>query len=216
MRKHTLLFSVALSLLVSGAVARAEKTKFFLDAGGGKNLVSFLSDAPVEQFVGRTAQTVGTLEIDLANVETATGEATVDMTTLDTGIEGRNRHMQSEDFLDTARFPKATLTIKKVKTSGDRALAPNKPVAVDVAGDLTIKGATRPVAFKATLRYLKGDKWSAQMLGPGDIVSVSASFPIKMSDWGVKVPRMLLLKVADEVTINIKVNARTQLMQATK
>ena len=52
------------------------------------------------------------------------------MTTLDTGIEGRNKHMQSPDFLDTAKFPKATLKLKQVKTSGDKALAPNKALIV--------------------------------------------------------------------------------------
>src|SRR5262249_16093746 len=143
MRKHLLFVSAVIFLLASGPPAPPQKTKFYLDAGGGKNLVSFVSDDPIEQFVGRTAQTTGTLEIDLANVETATGEATVDMTTLDTGIDGRNRHMQSTDFLDTAQFPKATLAIKKIKTAGDKGLAHGKPVVVDVTGDLTIKGATR-------------------------------------------------------------------------
>jgi hypothetical protein len=61
---------------------------------------------------------------------------------------------------------------------------------------------------------LKGDKWSAQMIGPGDILSVGTSFPIKMTDFGIQVPKLLVLKVAAEVQINVRVNARTQPMPA--
>ena len=187
------------------------KTHFILDGGGGKDLVSFISDAPVEQFVGRTSAVSGSVDVDLADVTTGIVDLTVDLSTLSTGIDGRDKHMKSPEYLDTAKFPKATFKSKKVTVlEGDKALLPNKITTVEIAGDLTIRGITRPLTTKAFVRYIKGDGWSAKMLGPGDIVAISATFPIKMTDFGMKVPQYIILKVANEVQINIKVNARTK------
>ena len=194
-------------------LAAPTKTHFVLDGGGGKDLVSFLSDAPVEQFVGRTAAVSGAVDVDLADVTTGSVEFTVDLSTLSTGIDGRDKHMKSAEYLNTDKFPKAAFKSKSVKlVEGDKALAPNKVTTVEIAGDLTIRGVTRPLSTKAFVRYIKGDAWSAKMLGPGDILSVSAQFPIKMTDFGMKVPQYIVLKVANEVQINVKVNARTQRM----
>ena len=199
---------VALTFLAGG-----NKTHFMLDGGGGKDLVSFISDAPVEQFVGRTSAVSGAIDVDLADVTTGSVEFAVDLSTLSTGIDGRDKHMKTAEFLSTDKFPKATFKSKSVKViEGPKALAPNQVTAVEIAGDLTIRGITKPLTTKAFVRYIKGDGWSAKMLGPGDILAVSAQFPIKMTDFGMKVPQYIVLKVANEVQINVKVNARTQKM----
>ena len=185
-------------------------THFVLDGNAGKDLVSFVSDAPVEQFVGRTSNVSGTVDVDLADVTTAKVDFTVDLSTLSTGIDGRDKHMKSAEYLNTEKFPKATFKSTRIKVlEGDKALAPGKVTTVELSGDLTIRGVTHPLTTKAFVRFLKGDAWSQKMLGPGDILSVSAQFPIKMTDYGMKVPQYIVLKVANEVQINVKVNART-------
>jgi polyisoprenoid-binding protein YceI len=200
-------------LLALAFLTPPTKTHFLLDGGGGKDLVSFISDAPVEQFVGRTSAVTGAIDIDLADVTTGSVDFTVDLSTLSTGIDGRDKHMKSAEYLSTDKFPKATFKSKSVKlVEGGKTLAPNQVIAVEIAGDLTIRGITKPLTTKALVRYIKGDGWSAKMLGPGDILSVSAQFPIKMTDFGMKVPQYIVLKVANEVQINVKVNARTQKM----
>jgi polyisoprenoid-binding protein YceI len=209
---QTLVAIAALSL--AAGAARADKTHFLIDGGGGKDYVSFTSDAPIEQFVGRTAAVSGSIDVDLANVETGSVELTVELDKLDTGIEGRNKHMKSPEYLDTARLPRAVFKSKRVKALGDKVVAPQRPVQIEVSGELTLHGVTRPLTIKATLHHLKGDQWSSRMIGPGDILGVSTAFPLKMSDYGIKVPKMLLLKVADEVQIAVKVNARTQPLAA--
>jgi polyisoprenoid-binding protein YceI len=185
-------------------------THFVLDGNAGKDLVSFVSDAPVEQFVGRTSNVSGSVDIDLADVTTGKVDFTVDLSTLSTGIDGRDKHMKSAEYLNTDKFPKATFKSTKINLlEGDKALGPNKVAIVELTGDLTIRGVTRPLTTKAFVRYLKGDAWSQKMLGPGDILSVSAHFPIKITDFGMKVPQYIILKVNNEVQINVKVNART-------
>ncbi len=50
-------------------------------------------------------------------------------------------HLKAPDFFDTAKFPEAILKIKSSKKTAK---------GLDVMGDLTIKGITKPITFTAT------------------------------------------------------------------
>jgi polyisoprenoid-binding protein YceI len=52
-------------------------------------------------------------------------------------------HLKSEDFFSSSKFPKSTLVITKVTSSGKNNYL--------VKGNLTIKGITHPVEFPATV-----------------------------------------------------------------
>src|SRR3546814_10707094 len=64
------------------------------------------------------------------------------MTSIDTGFEMFDGHIQGADFLVTAKFPTATFKSTKVIFEGD------KPVSIE--GNLTIKGITKPVPLTVT------------------------------------------------------------------
>jgi polyisoprenoid-binding protein YceI len=51
-------------------------------------------------------------------------------------------HLKSDDFFDVAKHPTSTITIK--------SSTQNKDGSYQVKGDLTLKGETHPVEFKAT------------------------------------------------------------------
>jgi polyisoprenoid-binding protein YceI len=57
-------------------------------------------------------------------------------------------HLNSPDFFDTEKHPEATLKVTSFKKQGANAY--------DLTGDLTIKGTTKPVSFKATTASVKG------------------------------------------------------------
>lgn len=57
-------------------------------------------------------------------------------------------HLKSPDFFDVEKHPEATLKVTSFKKQG--------PNAYDLTGDLTIKGTTKPVTFKATAASEKG------------------------------------------------------------
>jgi polyisoprenoid-binding protein YceI len=63
-------------------------------------------------------------------------EGTVDATSITTFDETRDGHLQSPDFFDTQRYPELRFASTEVSVDGDE---------VRVLGDLTIKGATKPV-----------------------------------------------------------------------
>jgi len=86
-------------------------------------------------------KTTGTVVLD-AQAKTGAVDIVIDTTTVNTGSVDFNGHIQGEDFLDTAKFPKATFKSTKVVFEGD------KPASI--AGQLTIKGVTKAVTLTVT------------------------------------------------------------------
>jgi polyisoprenoid-binding protein YceI len=73
---------------------------------------------PVDVTLGKWTVTKATF--DPANLEGGTAEIEVDLTALSSGIPDRDAHLQSPDFLDTAKFAKATAKVDNVKKSGEK------------------------------------------------------------------------------------------------
>jgi len=76
--------------------------------------------------------TGGTFVIDMTSIKDADGSAK---------LEG---HLKADDFFGSTKFPTSTFVITKVTGKG---------AAVNVAGNLTIKGITKPLSFPATLAF---------------------------------------------------------------
>ena len=69
-------------------------------------------------------------------------EVTLDISSISTGVENFNKHLQSADFFDAAKFPTAKFVGDKFSFDGDKV--------TEVAGTLTLRGQTHPVTLKAT------------------------------------------------------------------
>jgi polyisoprenoid-binding protein YceI len=74
---------------------------------------------------------------------TAVVDVTIQTASLETGAEQRDGHLRSPDFFDVANYPTITFHSTKVESRGGDRYA--------FAGDLTIRGVTRPVELDVTL-----------------------------------------------------------------
>lgn len=81
----------------------------------------------------------GTVVFDEAHPEKSSVDATIDVNTVSTGVDARDKHLKSPDFFDTAKFPTMTYKSTGVKKTGD---------GYDVYGNLTLHGVTKPVTLK--------------------------------------------------------------------
>ncbi|MGY4494462.1 YceI family protein [Pseudomonas sp. TE3610] len=135
-------------------------------------------------------KTTGSVIIDTA-AKTAKVDITIDTTSVDTGFDVFNGHIQGPDFLDTAKYPTATFKGDKVRFEGD------KPVALD--GQLTIKGVTKAVTLTIT-HYVA---MQHPMLKK-DAIGANAEVVIKRSDFGAS---KYVPYVGDEVTITVSLEA---------
>jgi polyisoprenoid-binding protein YceI len=87
---------------------------------------------------GRFTSIAGTIVLDDKDLAKSNVQATIDTTTVDTGVAQRDGHLKSADFFDVAKYPTMSFASKSVTRSGDEYL---------VNGDLTIHGVTKPVVL---------------------------------------------------------------------
>ena len=89
---------------------------------------------------GRFDKKEGTVQFDRA-AKTGSVEIVIDTTSINTGTAAFNKHLQSADLFDTAKFPTATFKADKFNFNGDKVS--------DITGTLTLLGKTQPVTLKA-------------------------------------------------------------------
>lgn len=196
-----LLFASAFAFLPLAAPAIAAPTaRTYVVMGDmhNPNEATFTSKALLVRFAGRTSKVTGRVNLSPDDLRQASGSLAVDLASLDTGIALRNEHMRG--FLETERHPLATFKFSGIEVAGNRLRADGVVTGM-ASGDLTIHGVTRRVSTPVELTNLpESDK---QFRG-GDWIAFSSQFRVKMSDYGIALPTMMLgVKVADEVVIDV-------------
>jgi polyisoprenoid-binding protein YceI len=116
--------------------------------------------------------------------------ATIDATSIDTGVEMRDNDLKSANYFDVAQFPTITFKSKSVSKSGDGKLK--------IVGDLTIHGVTKEVTLE-----VDGPSAPAKM-GPNLKRGLSATTSVNRKDFGVgaKTPSAM---VGEDIKIELDV-----------
>jgi polyisoprenoid-binding protein YceI len=96
----------------------------------------------------------------------------LDATTIDTGQPMRDQHLRSADFLETETHPAIEFASTRIEPRGGDRYA--------IHGDLTIRGATRPVVLEAEFAGVVAD-WQ----GGGRRAAFSARTSIDREDFGL-------------------------------
>src|SRR5881296_2862702 len=168
---------------------------------------TFKSDAPLETFVGNTAAdgVAGTLTLDPARPQAASGSVKVDMNLVRTGIDKRDADMRSKNYLDTEVEANrwVTFEVKSVEIAGP--LEPGKMVPAKVKGILTVKQKPVERVADATVTWIKltPEEVEAQKrFGfTADNIKVRARFATTFTDHGLKIPAILFYKVSNDIQL---------------
>jgi polyisoprenoid-binding protein YceI len=148
---------------------------------------------PGGAFEAETSSLGGTLSVGAARPLPLSGRISVDLTTIDTGIGLRNRHLR-EKYLEVAKgpgFDKAVLSeIRVNEAEGDDFRG-----RTAFAGTLLLHGTSRPVGGVAEIR------------ASGSGVRVEATFPLTLTDFGIEPPEYLGVGVADRVLVKVSLTA---------
>ncbi|MFF2580976.1 YceI family protein [Streptomyces goshikiensis] len=95
--------------------------------------------AMVTKVRGAFHQFEGTAHLDGADPARSTAQVVMKTESIDTGVEQRDQHLRTNDFLDAPNFPDITFRTTSVEAQSDTEYR--------VTGDLTIKDTTRPVTI---------------------------------------------------------------------
>lgn len=180
--------ALALSLLAGTAVA--EPVAFDFDKSHA-NLAFSYNHLGYSTTEGRFGEWDGTLLIDQETPANSSVEFTIDVASMDTFYADRDKHLLSADFFDAETYPTATFKSTKVEKVGENQL--------EVTGDLTIKGVTKPTTLTVNVTTL-GEHPMAKKEAAGFAISTV----LKRSDFGMD---MYVPYVGDEVTVTF--NAET-------
>ncbi len=120
---------------------------------------------------GRFSTKDGSVQIDGTGTSGKV-DITMDISSINTGVDLLNRHVQSKDFFNVAEFPTGRFVADRIDFSGDKV--------VDVPGKLTLMGQTRPVTLKAVrFNCYLSPLINRQVCG-GDFETT-----VERSDWGI-------------------------------
>ncbi|MEM1413366.1 MAG: YceI family protein [Myxococcota bacterium] len=149
----------------------------------------FRSEAQLETINGVSRQASGSVSFDPANVAATRGRLTVPVRSLQTGIEERDEHLYGSEWLNAGEHPNIVFEITGV--SGASRLAEGEDADLEVRGNFTMNGVTRPVTARVRVRW------------DGSGLRGRAQFRVRLEDHGVSVPSVVRLKVANEITIRM-------------
>jgi polyisoprenoid-binding protein YceI len=190
--------TVAASATTAGdAVTTGAATTTAPAAGGGQSAVDGTWTATPESVlgyrvkerlfgqdtegVGRTNAITGTLSLAGTSVES--GEFTVDMTTVQSDSGNRDNQFRGR-IMDTGTHPTSTFTLTRPIELGTIP-AEGETITATATGDLTLRGATKPVTFDVQARLNQGN------------IEVNGSIPIVFADWGIPNPSFGPASTAD-------------------
>ncbi len=170
--KHIQLF---IALLVCVLAAHGQE-KFLTKTGNA----SFFSDGIIEDIKADNSRVLSIID---------TKDGSIAIAILMKSFMFEKSLMQehfNENYVESDTYPKATFkgVIKDFETLS------TTPKDVTVAGDITIHGVTKTVEIRA--KITKTD----------DHIALTGNFPIKLVDFNIKIPTIVIKNIAETVAVN--------------
>ena len=154
MKKHLLGIALGSLLFTTGSAVAAD---YKIDKEGQHAFVNFrIQHLGYSWLYGTFKDFDGTFTFDEKNPAADKVNVTINTNSVDTNHAERDKHLRSAEFLNVTKFPKATFTSTDVKKDGDK---------LNITGNLTLNGVTKPVTLDAKLIGQGDDPWGGKRAG---------------------------------------------------
>lgn len=133
-------------------------------------------------------------DINTDDLTKSTATVTVDIASVATGEEGRDKHLRSADFFHHEEHPQMTFVSKRIESKGGNEYR--------LIGDLTIRGMTHPVTLDGEVNGPVKDPYGNDRLG------ITGEGKINRKDFGLNWNALLEAGgavVSDTVKLDIDV-----------
>jgi polyisoprenoid-binding protein YceI len=185
MRAAFLAFALVATPLLAQAPANVPSGTYSVDTGHTQVLFTVMH-LGISEYTGEFTQPTGSLTLDAANPGNSKVEVTFPIAKVSTTVTALNDHLQKPEFFDAAKFPEGKFVSTKVTVNGTSAT---------IAGNLTLKGVTKPVTLQA--KFTGG---GPHPMSKKPNVGFTATTTIKRSEFGVNYG---IPMVSDDVKIVI-------------
>ncbi len=113
----------------------------------------------------------------------------IEMNSVFTDTDGVTKHLQTADFFDVEKYPKASFSSTSITA------LPNGADNYSVTGDMTIHGTKRSITFPATITNTT------------DLIAVTAEFSINRKDFGIAYAGKTDDLIRDDVVLRLDLKA---------
>ncbi len=152
--------------------AAASAADYEIDTKGAHASINFrIKHLGFSWLTGRFDQFGGTFSYDEKAPEASKVSVEIDTTSVNSNHAERDKHLRNTDFLDVAKFPKATFVSKSVTPAGEGK--------AKITGDLTLRGVTKEVTIDAEYVGAGADPWG------GNRVGFTGTTRIALADYGI-------------------------------
>lgn len=183
------LFALVITMMIFGK--SEAQTKWAVD-NAHSNVKFTVTHMVISEVEGNFKSFTGTLTAAKPDFTDASIEFSVDIASINTDNEQRDKHLKSDDFFNAEKFPNMTFkSISMKKLSGNK---------YELTGNLTIREVTKRVKFAVTYGGTAKDGYGNTRAG------FRASTTINRLDYGLKWNSLLETGgavVGPEVAINI-------------
>ena len=138
----------------------------------------------------------GTVNYDANDITKSSVEFSAKVTSIDTGVAPRDKHLRTADFFDVEKYPDLTFKSTKVEKKGKNFI---------VTGDLTMRGVTKQVSipFQIAGWLPEGERNGAKM-------GIQGETTINRRDFGVNYGNNLptgIPAIGDNVKVVLQIEA---------
>jgi polyisoprenoid-binding protein YceI len=150
----------------------------------GESSLTYVLDHPMHLIKGVNRDFE--CQVDLSD-DTVSSVIRVSARVRDFNSGNSSRDSHALEAVEGMKYPKVAFASRSVKRDG---------AGYAVAGDLTFHGVTRPVEMHVVPGEAK------------DRITIKGGFTIRLSDYGVKAPSLLFIKIKDELTLRFDLSAK--------
>ena len=150
----------------------------------------------LSQVKGKFTDFTITLNNDEKDITKSSVSVVIKATSINTGIEGRDRHLRNADFFDVEKYPEITFKSERIEKKGKQFIA---------HGPLTMHGVSKQIALPFTVTGTLKNPTTNQI----SAVGYSAKMVLNRRDFGINYSRQdNPTFVGDNITVEIELVTR--------
>ena len=187
---------VSLANLAADTVAPASSAAATYNVDPVHSSVEFKIRHLVSKVSGNFKDFSATITGDPKDAAGASVALTIKAASINTGNEQRDKHLNSADFFDTAKFPEITFKSTKITPKGGDKY--------DVTGTFTMHGVSKEIVVPVTFGGMMKDPWGNERAG------FSIQMALNRKDYGIVWNKILDqggTMIGDDVDVSIELEA---------
>jgi hypothetical protein len=172
--------ALTISMLIYSFLAIGQKV---IDKRG---YAHFFSEAPLENIEGTNENALGALDLTSGNVA-----VTMNMSQFEFAKSLMKEHF-NENYIESDKFPKATFVGTLSEYEKSKITTMTDSLTLDVMGQLTIHGVTRPLSASVGFKNDKG------------ILMVETKFVVEVASFDIDIPTVVVMNIAEQVDVTAR------------